>query len=45
VNVRPTDPLTFIAGVLALAAVALVAAIVPARRAARMDPARTLQGS
>jgi putative ABC transport system permease protein len=45
VNVRPTDPLTFIAGVLALAAVALVAAIVPARRAARMDPARTLQAS
>jgi ABC-type antimicrobial peptide transport system permease subunit len=40
VNVTPTDPLTFGVGVLVLAVVALVAALIPARRAAGLDPAR-----
>jgi predicted permease len=44
VNVQPTDPLTFAAGVAGIALVALLAAFFPARRAARVDPARTLLG-
>jgi ABC-type antimicrobial peptide transport system permease subunit len=40
VNVTPSDPLTFGIGVLVLAVVALVAALIPARRAAGLDPAR-----
>jgi predicted lysophospholipase L1 biosynthesis ABC-type transport system permease subunit len=43
VNVRPTDPPAFAAGVLALGLVALIAALLPARRAAGVDPAQTLQ--
>jgi predicted permease len=40
VNVTPTDPLTVGVGVLILAVVALGAALIPAHRAAGLDPAR-----
>jgi predicted permease len=42
VDVRPSDPLTFSAVVATLLAVALVSALIPARRAAGLDPARAL---
>jgi putative ABC transport system permease protein len=42
-EVSATDPITIGAVILALAAVALVAGIVPAGRAARIDPTRALQ--
>ena len=38
-----TDPLTFVLAAVALAAIALVATLIPARRATAIDPARTLQ--
>ena len=37
-EVKPTDPLTFAAVILLLAAVALLATIIPAYRAAKVDP-------
>jgi ABC-type antimicrobial peptide transport system permease subunit len=37
-DVRPTDPLTLACVCLVLAAVALLASYLPARRAARIDP-------
>jgi predicted permease len=40
---RPTDPLSFGAAVLLLAAVAMVASFVPMRRAVRIDPMSTLR--
>lgn len=43
VNLRPTDPLTFAAVAAALILVAFTAALIPARRAAAMDPTRALQ--
>ena len=42
-NVSPTDPLTIAAVVITLVAVALVASVIPARRAAAVDPTRALQ--
>ena len=45
VNVRPTDPMTFAAVAGALLLVALVAALIPARRAASIDPTRALQAT
>ena len=37
-GVKPTDPLTYAAVALGLAAIALLAGYVPARRAPRVDP-------
>jgi ABC-type antimicrobial peptide transport system permease subunit len=37
-GVRPTDPITFLAVATLLAAVALVASMVPAYRATKVDP-------
>jgi predicted permease len=42
-GVRATDPITFIAVACALAAITLLAAYIPARRATRVDPAETLR--
>jgi ABC-type antimicrobial peptide transport system permease subunit len=43
VGVSATDPLTFTAMPALLALVALVANLIPARRATKMDPASTLR--
>jgi predicted permease len=43
VNVKPTDPGTFAAVAVVLVVVALFAALIPARRAAALDPTRALQ--
>jgi predicted permease len=42
-NVTPTDPATIVAAVAALAVVAMVAGMIPATRAARIDPLRALR--
>ena len=42
-RVSPTDPPTFAVGVCVLSAVAIFAAALPARRAARVDPAISLR--
>ncbi len=42
-GVAPTDPATFVAVILLLAGVALAASWIPARRAARVDPASLLR--
>ena len=39
----PTDPLTFVTTVVAIAATALLAAWIPARRAAHVDPVKALR--
>jgi ABC-type lipoprotein release transport system permease subunit len=43
VNVPANDPLTFAAVAAGLAIIALLAALIPARRAASLDPTRALQ--
>ena len=43
VNIKANDPLTFGAVAVILAVVALFAALIPARRAAALDPTRALQ--
>jgi putative ABC transport system permease protein len=43
VNVKANDPLTFVTVAAILAVVALLAALIPARRAAGLDPTRALQ--
>ena len=42
-DVKPTDPLTFAAVVIALTATSLLASSVPALKAARVDPLRALR--
>jgi putative ABC transport system permease protein len=42
-GIEPTDPATFAAVSLLLAAVALMACFVPARRAIRVDPTEALR--
>jgi putative ABC transport system permease protein len=42
-EVKPTDPLTITAPLLTLAAAAALAALPPAIRAVRIDPAQTLR--
>ena len=44
-GISATDPLTFVGVPLALAGVALVANLVPAQRATRLDPANTLRAN
>jgi ABC-type antimicrobial peptide transport system permease subunit len=42
-GVSPTDPLTFVVVAAVLTAIALVATLLPARRAARVDPLPALR--
>ena len=42
-GVAPTDPVSFAAGVIVLAIVAVLAGWAPARRAARVDPIQALR--
>jgi predicted permease len=44
-QVAPLDPASFVSAIVVLTAAAWLAAYVPARRAARADPARTLRAS
>jgi putative ABC transport system permease protein len=44
-EVGPRDPATFIGGALVLGSAATLAALLPARRAARVEPVRSLSGS
>jgi ABC-type lipoprotein release transport system permease subunit len=43
--VSPTDPIAFGAAAALLVAIAFAASAIPARRAARVDPALTLRGA
>jgi ABC-type lipoprotein release transport system permease subunit len=42
-GIGPRDPIVFAVSILGLTAVALAAAMIPARRAARVSPAETLR--
>jgi ABC-type antimicrobial peptide transport system permease subunit len=42
-DIKPTDPATYILASLALASVGFAAALLPARRAARVDPTESLR--
>jgi ABC-type lipoprotein release transport system permease subunit len=42
-NVSPADPMVLIVGTLMIAAVALLSALLPARRAATVEPMRALR--
>ena len=42
-DIKPTDPITYILASLTLALVGIAAALVPARRAARVDPMTVLR--
>jgi predicted permease len=44
-GVKPTDPTTFVVVAVLLAIVGVLACAVPARRAMKVDPARTLRGA
>ena len=44
-HTEPTDPAAFVGTVLMLAAVALIAGYIPARRASRIDPMMALRGN
>ncbi|HUF81135.1 MAG TPA: FtsX-like permease family protein, partial [Burkholderiales bacterium] len=44
-EISPTDPATYVVGALGLFVIALLACVVPALRAARIDPVRSLAGS
>lgn len=43
-GVQPLDPVTFVLATCTVAAVALIAALAPARRATLVDPGVTLRG-
>ena len=42
-SLTPLDPVSFVAGIIGISVVVTAAAAVPARRAARVDPALTLR--
>jgi ABC-type antimicrobial peptide transport system permease subunit len=42
-GVQPSDPLTIVLGIFGLISIALVASVIPARRAASIDPIRALR--
>jgi putative ABC transport system permease protein len=42
-GMRPTDPLTYVVMIAILAAAALFASFIPARRASRVDPVQALR--
>jgi ABC-type lipoprotein release transport system permease subunit len=42
-EIRPSDPITFVSGMLFLAIIAVLASYIPARRAAQVDPVEALR--
>ncbi|NKB86969.1 MAG: hypothetical protein GKS06_01940 [Acidobacteria bacterium] len=43
-EVAPRDPATFVGAIVVIAIVAILASLIPALRAARVDPAEALRG-